>query len=54
VTDDSWLGTEASSENVGRQRESATWAWLVDHAEEFGFYPYEQEPRHWEYNPPQA
>jgi LAS superfamily LD-carboxypeptidase LdcB len=42
-----------------RQRERRTPArdscvgLLVSNAESFGFYPYEAEPWHWEYNPPQ-
>jgi D-alanyl-D-alanine carboxypeptidase len=50
---DCWLGTPVGSENVDMQRETDAWAWLVQHAEEFGFYPYIDEPWHWEYNPPQ-
>lgn len=48
---DCWMGTANDSRNVGTQRETAAWAWLVANAERFGFYPYEAEPWHWEYNP---
>jgi LAS superfamily LD-carboxypeptidase LdcB len=48
---DCYLGTAVGSEHVNRQRRTAAWAWLVEHAEQFGFYPYEAEPWHWEYNP---
>jgi D-alanyl-D-alanine carboxypeptidase/Hemopexin len=49
---DCWLGTSNDSTNVGTQRKTAVWAWLVANAERFGFYPYDAEPWHWEYNPP--
>ena len=31
--------------------ESPVYKWLSAHASEYGFYPYSQEPWHWEYNP---
>lgn len=46
------LGTATDSRNVARQRQSRAHAWLVANAERFGFYPYDHEPWHWEYNPP--
>jgi LAS superfamily LD-carboxypeptidase LdcB len=33
-------------------RDTPAYRWLVAHAERFGFYPYDLEPWHWEYNPP--
>lgn len=33
-------------------RESPVHKWLVLRGEEFGWYPYQNEPWHWEYNPP--
>lgn len=42
------------SEYVERMRTTAVHRWLVAHAEAFGFYPYDVEPWHWEYNPPAA
>jgi hypothetical protein len=35
-----------------RMRESPVHKWLVLRGEEFGWYPYQNEPWHWEYNPP--
>ncbi len=35
-------------------RQTSAFHWMVTHAEGFGFYPYDQEPWHWEYNPPWA
>ncbi len=32
-------------------RRKPAYLWLREHAERFGFYPYEREPWHWEYNP---
>ena len=42
--------TRPMSELV-RMRESPVHKWLVLRAEEFGWYPYQNEPWHWEYNP---
>lgn len=33
-------------------RESPVHKWLLLRGEEFGWYPYQNEPWHWEYNPP--
>lgn len=33
-------------------RQSPVHKWLVLHAEKYGWYPYQNEPWHWEYNPP--
>jgi hypothetical protein len=49
---DCWMGSSNDSRNVGTQRQTAVWAWLVANTERFGFYPYDAEPWHWEYNPP--
>lgn len=37
---------------VVRMRESPVHKWLLLRGEEFGWYPYQNEPWHWEYNPP--
>jgi D-alanyl-D-alanine dipeptidase len=37
---------------VVRMRESPVHKWLVLRGAEFGWYPYQNEPWHWEYNPP--
>jgi len=37
---------------VVRMRESSVHKWLLLRGEEFGWYPYQNEPWHWEYNPP--
>jgi len=49
---DCWMGTSNDSGNVATQRKTAAWTWLTANAARFGFYPYEAEPWHWEYNPP--
>jgi D-alanyl-D-alanine carboxypeptidase len=36
-------------ENVGRQRQSSAYRWLVCNGGQFGFTPYLPEPWHWEY-----
>lgn len=45
------LSTRPMSELV-RMRESPVYKWLLLRGEEFGWYPYQNEPWHWEYNPP--
>ena len=37
---------------VKEGRKSEAWKWLMLRAREFHFYPYLEEPWHWEYNPP--
>src|SRR5205085_11034873 len=49
---DFYLGGQNSSRNVAALRRKPAYLWLREHAERFGFYPYEREPWHWEYNPP--
>ena len=49
---DFYLGGINSSSNVGKLRMLPAHKWLVKNAGSFGFYPYKQEPWHWEYNPP--
>jgi len=46
------LGDPIESEYAARMRERSAYRWLVANAATFGFYPYEIEPWHWEYNPP--
>ncbi len=48
------LGGRNASDNVARLRPLPAYRWLVANAQRFGFYPYEREPWHWEYNPPVA
>ena len=50
---DPHLGYPIESEYVEELRRTPAWRWLVAHAERFGFHPYDVEPWHWEYNPPQ-
>ncbi len=45
------LSTRPMSELV-RMRESPVHKWLVLRGAEFGWYPYQNEPWHWEFNPP--
>ena len=51
---DLWLGLSNASENVAELRRTPAYQWLARHAACFGFYPYDAEPWHWEYNPPDA
>ena len=45
------LSTRPMSELV-RMRESPVHKWLFLRGDKFGWYPYQNEPWHWEYNPP--
>ena len=49
---DFYLGGSNSSGNVATLRTSRAYKWMVGNARRFGFYPYNREPWHWEYNPP--
>ena len=49
---DFYLGGKNSSGNVASLRRLPAHRWIVQNAVCFGFYPYEAEPWHWEYNPP--
>lgn len=51
---DCWMGSANDSGNVEAQRHTAVYRWLEKHAEDFGWYPYENESWHYEYNPPMA
>ena len=51
---DMYLGARNDSSNVPKLRGTPAYQWLVVNAQRFGFYPYEREPWHWEYNPPAA
>ena len=51
---DFYLGSRNASSNVAALRRLPAYLWLASHAQPFGFYPYEAEPWHWEYNPPTA
>ena len=46
------LGDPIESEYAARMRATSAYHWLVANAATFGFYPYDIEPWHWEYNPP--
>ncbi len=48
---DIYLGGKNSSGDVANLRTLPAYRWLVANARRFGFYPYEREPWHWEYNP---
>ncbi|MFK4149307.1 FG-GAP-like repeat-containing protein [Streptomyces sp. NPDC004065] len=46
------MGSATVKENAAKQRETEAYKWMVENAESYGFYPYDKEPWHWEYNPP--
>lgn len=45
-------GTVAKMGNLVRMYRSPVYKWMSLRAREFGWYPYRNEPWHWEYNPP--
>jgi len=49
---DCHLGDPIESEYADGMRRHPAYRWLVVHAATFGFYAYDLEPWHWEYNPP--
>ena len=49
---DFYIGGHNSSAQVAQLRTLPAYQWLVRNAARFGFYPYANEPWHWEYNPP--
>jgi hypothetical protein len=49
---DLYVGGRNDSSNVDQLRRLPAYAWLAANAARFGFYPYDREPWHWEYNPP--
>jgi hypothetical protein len=44
--------TTKPMQNVVDMRQSPVHKWLFLHAAEFGWFPWHNEPWHWEYNPP--
>lgn len=46
------VGTAAKMGNLVRMYRSPVYKWMSLRASEFGWYPYRNEPWHWEYNPP--
>jgi len=47
-------GLAPISKTAAQQKRTVVYAWLCDHAAEFGFTPYLPEPWHWEYNIPKT
>lgn len=45
------MGFAYEKKLIPKMQASAAHKWLVANAAKFGFYPYEAEPWHWEYNP---
>ena len=45
------LGYPISKSYTSKMKATATFAWLLENAEFYGFYNYELEPWHWEFNP---
>ncbi len=48
---DLWMGLGIGKRNASAMRKGIAYKWMVNNAVRFGFYPYEAEPWHWEYNP---
>lgn len=45
------LGYPISRSYISKMKATAAFAWLLENAEFYGFYNYEREPWHWEFNP---
>lgn len=45
------IGTPVDSAHAAEGRRTAIYLWLQQHAAEYGFFGYQPEPWHWEYNP---
>lgn len=41
-------GLEAKSATIARQKQTKAFAWLKEHASDYGWHPYKAEPWHWE------
>jgi len=48
---DFYLGYPIKKANKSKMMATAAYAWLKENAQFFGFYNYEAEPWHWEFNP---
>jgi len=44
-------GTSSDKKSIEEQKSTDDYKWLLKNAEKYGFYNYEAEPWHWEYNP---
>jgi hypothetical protein len=44
--------TTVPMQNVVDMRKSPVHKWMFVNGEDYGWYPYQNEPWHWEYNPP--
>jgi hypothetical protein len=51
---DLWMGRGIGKRYAEAIRREIAYQWMSRNAARFGFYPYEREPWHWEYNPPAA
>lgn len=50
--DQKFKETSTKMPNVVKMRQAPAHKWLFLNADRFGWYPYRNEPWHWEYNPP--
>ncbi len=48
---DFYLGYPIKKANISKMKSTPAFLWLKENAEFFGFYNYEAEPWHWEFNP---
>ena len=46
------MGIRNDSRHAELQKDTEVYKWLKENAQKYGFYNYEKEPWHWEYNPP--
>ena len=43
-------GLSPNTKTIDCQRQTSAYAWLCEHAHEYGWTPYNKEPWHWEFN----
>ncbi len=48
---DLYLGVPFGKKYVSQQKNTKAYQWMIRNAHRFGFYPYDREPWHWEFNP---
>jgi hypothetical protein len=46
------ITTNQNFKNIVEMRNTPTYSWLFLHGKDYGWFPYHNEPWHWEYNPP--
>jgi D-alanyl-D-alanine dipeptidase len=51
ATKGEWTETSTRMDNLVKMYRAPAYKWMAEHAAEHGWYPFRNEPWHWEYNP---